>query len=132
MDKPFSDTAAARLLRERLRDLRGIKTQAEVAKQAGFRNANFLSILKSGGSKIPLDRVPDLARALDVDQAYLMRMALEQSIGPAAAAAVLATFGTPVSANELGWLEELRDASDHTDPRLTTKSRAAIRGIFGK
>ncbi|TIW86041.1 MAG: XRE family transcriptional regulator, partial [Mesorhizobium sp.] len=30
------------------------------------------------------------------------------------------------------WLEEIRRASDHTNPSLTSKGRSAIRGIFGK
>ncbi|MFN3823581.1 MAG: hypothetical protein ACK4RN_06340 [Pseudorhodobacter sp.] len=61
-----------------------------------------------------------------------MRLSLEQSVGATAAAAIVECFGTPVSENELGWLEALRDASDNSDPRLTARSRATLRGIFAK
>ena len=91
-----------------------------------------MSLLKSGKNKVPLDRVPSLARALEVDPAYLMRMALDQAVGTTAAKAIIDIFGTPATANEIGWLNEIRDASDNTDPRLTARSRAALRGIFGK
>jgi len=37
-----------------------------------------------------------------------------------------------VTGNELGWLNEIREASDHSDPRMTSRGRAAIRAIFGK
>jgi len=30
------------------------------------------------------------------------------------------------------WLDEIRDVSSNSDPNLTTKARATIRGIFGK
>lgn len=132
MTKPFRDTLAAQLIRSRVIELKGRKTQAEIAQEAGFPNANYITMLKSGASKIALDRVPDLARALDVDPAHLMRLALAQSIGETASKAVLELFGTPVSANEALWLQELRDASDNADPRPTAKGRAAIRAIFGK
>lgn len=132
MAHPYADSAAARLIVDRVRDLKHSKTQGEIAVEAGFQNSNFLTMLKSGKNKIPLDRVPDLARALEVDPALLMRLSLEQSIGPAAAAAVVSVFGTPVTQNELHWLNEIRDASDHKDPHMTAKGRAAIRGYFGK
>ena len=41
-------------------------------------------------------------------------------------------FGTIVSRNEVGWLEEVRDASGNTDPALTSRARSAVRAIFGK
>lgn len=132
MTKPFRDTPAAQLIRNRVIDLKGRKTQAEIAQEAGFPNANYVTMLKSGASKVALDRVPDLARALDVDPAHLMRLALAQSIGQTASKAVLEVFGTPVTANEALWLQELREASDDADPRPTAKGRAAIRAIFGK
>jgi len=63
---------------------------------------------------------------------YLMRLAMEQAEGDSAARAILEIFGTPVTANELGWIEAIRELSDHSDPRLTTRSRAALRAMFGK
>lgn len=132
MTKPYQNSAAAKLIRDRIIDLRGRKTQSQIAQEAGFPNANYVTMLKSGASKVALDRVPDLARALDVDPAHLMRLALTQSIGETASKAVLEVFGTPVTANEVLWLEELRDASDNADPRPTAKGRAAIRALFGK
>ena len=132
MPNPFENSRAAVFLTERLRDLKHRKTQKEVAREVGFLNANMLSLLKSGANKVPLDRVPALAKALEADPAYLMRLSLEQSVGVTAANAIVEVFGTPVSENERGWLEEIRDATDHSDPRLTTRSRVALRGIFGR
>lgn len=132
MTNPFEDTEAAVYLRQRITELSHRKSQAEIAEDAGFTNANMMSFLKVGKSKIPLDRVPSLAKALECDPAWFMRLALEQAVGKTAAKAIKDIFGTPVSENERGWLEELRDASGNTDPRLTARTRSALRGIFGK
>lgn len=126
------NTATARLIADRIRDLAHRKTQAEIASEAGFPNANMMTFLKNGRNKVPLDRVPSLAEALDVDPAFLMRLALDQAVGATAAKAITDIFGTPATENERGWLNELREASDNTDPRITARSRAPLRGIFGK
>ncbi|NYS26791.1 XRE family transcriptional regulator [Rhodobacteraceae bacterium 2376] len=129
---PFENTPTAKLIADRVRDLSHRKTQAEIASEAGFANANLMTFLKNGRNKVPLDRVPSLAKALEVDPAMLMRLALEQAVGATAAQAITEIFGTPVTENERGWLAEIRDASDNSDPRLTGRSRTALRGIFGK
>lgn len=132
MTNPFQNTATAKLIADRIRDLSHRKTQAEIASEAGFPNANMMSFLKNGRNKLPLDRVPSLAKALEVDPAYLMRLALDQAVGSTAAKAITEIFGSPTTENERGWLTELREASDNSDPRLTARSRAVLRGIFGK
>ena len=132
MTNPYQNTATAKPIADRIRDLSHRKNQAEIASEAGFANANMMTFLKNGKNKVPLDRVPSLAKALEVDPAYLMRLALDQAVGATAARAITDIFGTPATENERGWLAELRDASDNTDPRLTARSRATLRGIFGK
>lgn len=130
--KPYADTRLAKFISKRVMELRPRKSQSEIAYEAGFVSANMLSMLKSGASKLALDRVPSLARALECDPAYLLRLTLEQVAGDTAAQALVEIMGTPVTGNELGWLEEIREASDHSDPRMTSRSRSAIRAIFGK
>ncbi len=132
MTQPYQNTATTKLIADRIRDLGFKKTQAEIASEAGFPNANMITFLKTGRNKVPLDRVPSLAKALEVDPAYLMRLALDQAVGATAAKAITDIFGTPATENQRGWLQELRDASDNSDPRITARSRATLRGIFGK
>lgn len=111
-----------------LRFLREVSNDSDL----GYPNPNMVTMVKNGASKLALDRVPSMAKALESDPAYLMRLALEQAVGDLAAQAIIEIFGTPVTANELGWLEAIREASDKTDPRITSRSRAAIMSIFGK
>lgn len=128
--KPYEDTALPKYLARRVLELKPKKAQAVIAGEAGFTSVNMMSMLKSGITKLPLDRVPDLSKALECDPAYLMQLALEQAVGKTAAAAISEVFGTPVTKNEEQWLEELRDASNNTDPRLTVRLRSAFRAIF--
>lgn len=130
--KPHQDTELAKYVERRVLELKPKKTQAEIAAQAGYVNQNMITMIKQGRSKVALDRIPALAYALDCDPAYLMRLALEQAIGGTAAATLIEVFGNPVTFNEQAWLLEIRSASGHTDPRLTARSQAALRAIFGK
>lgn len=107
MTNPYRNTATARLIAEQISILAHRKTQAEIASEAGFANANMMTFLKNGKNKVPLDRVPSLAKALEVDPAYLMRLALDQAVGATAAKAITEIFGTPATENERGWLAEL-------------------------
>jgi len=132
LKNPHTDIPAAVLLRRQIELISHRKTQKEIAHQAGFVNANMISLLKNGSSKIPLDRVPDLALTIEVEPAHLMRIALEQSIGKPAALSVLEVFGTPTTASERHLLEEIRKASGDTDPKMTARSRTALRAIFEK
>lgn len=51
-------TATVKLIADRIRDLTHRKTQAEIASETGFSNANMLTFLKNGRNKVPIDRVP--------------------------------------------------------------------------
>lgn len=130
--KPYAGTPLPSFVEKRVLELRSTKTQAEIASGAGFANFNMLRMIKSGATRLPLDRVPALAAALDVDPAQLLQLALEQWVGSSAARAFEAIFSTVVSRNEAEWINEIRDASDNTDPAVTTRARASLRSIFRK
>ena len=130
--KPHADTKLAKFIERRVLDLKARKSQLQIASEAGFPNPNMITMIKNGSTKLALDRVPSMARALDCDPAYLMRLALDQAVGDTSAQAITEIFGTPVTAHELGWIEAIREASANSDPRLTSRSKAAINTIFGK
>lgn len=53
------------------------KSQKQVAKEAKLKNANVLSMIKTGTTKLPIPRVNALADSLEVSRARLMRLVLE-------------------------------------------------------
>lgn len=120
--RPWADTRMAKFLDKRIGQLP--KTQRELAQDMGYTRPNILSMMKSGEAKVPLDRVPAMAKALDADVAHFFRMALEQHFrGTEVTKVINDIFGTVVSKNEADWLEVVRDASDNTDPALTAQGK---------
>ena len=67
--RPHSETELTKFLGQKLLLIKGKKSQIEVATQAGFIHPNMISMIKNGSSKLPLDRVPSLASALECDAA---------------------------------------------------------------
>ncbi len=130
--KPYQETGLAKYVEARVLELKHKRSQAEIAEQAGFVNANMVTMIKNGSTKLPLDRVPALAKALESDPALLLRLALEQSEGKTAATAIYEIIGQPITKNEMAWIVEIRVASGDTDPWLTSQDGAVIRGIFEK
>lgn len=130
--RPFSHTRLTRFLEKRILELRPRKSQIEIAAEAGFVQTNMLAMIKNGSTKLPLDRVPGLAKALECDARRLFLLAMEQLGNDTTAQAIEEIFGAIVTRNEVAWLEEIREASDHSDPSLTMRARSAIKAIFGK
>lgn len=99
------------------------RTQAEIAREAGFPKPNVLSMMKFGQMKIPIDRVPALARACQVDAAYFLRLALETE-HPAVYAVLVETLGQPMTANEhelvLCYRLVCGDKEIEMEPRVST------------
>lgn len=53
------------------------KTQEEIAREAGFDSVNTISMIKTGRTKIPLARIPALAKSLSSDPKEMLAVALE-------------------------------------------------------
>lgn len=84
-------------------------TQREIAKQTGFKNPNILSMLKTGGTKVPLDRIPALARVLNLDaQEFLIMAIAEYHSG--IHQVLVDVLGLPLSETEREILSQLRSA----------------------
>lgn len=132
INKPYSDTRLPRFIHRRVLEIKHLKSQADIAAEAGFVNPNMMSMIKSGSTRLPIDRVPALAKALEVDPRRLLQLAIEQWAGVTAARTFNEIFGTIVTRNEIVWLNEIRDSSENIDPTMTSRARSAIRGIFGK
>lgn len=129
--KPHAETRLVKFLQKRILELRPRKTQVRIAAEAGFPSGNMLAMIKLGTCRLPLDRVPALAKALECDPARLFMLAIEQQ-DSVLALVIREIFRTPITKNELDWMEEIRSASDYSDPSLTTKAKKALRGLFGK
>jgi len=75
---PFADSAIAKYIDKKIDELKGVKTQREIAAEIGYDKPNLISMFKRGEARVPLDKIPLLAKALGVDPAQMFRLALEQ------------------------------------------------------
>jgi len=68
------ETNVAKYLEQRVLELKSKNILADIAAEDCFVNASTVTMLKTGASKVPLDRVPALVAALDCDPAWLLRL----------------------------------------------------------
>lgn len=52
------------------------KSQIEVSTEVGYDNPNVLTMLKQGKTKLPINKVKVMARALGVDPIHLLRLTM--------------------------------------------------------
>jgi len=97
------------------------KTQAQIAREVGYgQRPNLVSMIKSGQSKLPVQKIGAFAKALGVDPAFLFKLVMSE-YSPATWAAINEIEGAiPVTHNERTILEEIRTLSANGDPKLQT------------
>jgi transcriptional regulator with XRE-family HTH domain len=54
------------------------KTQLQISQECGFDNPKIIAMFSKGISKVPLNRIGSLAKAIDVDPAYLFRLVMRE------------------------------------------------------
>ena len=77
-ENPFADSRLARYLTLRLDQLAASKSRCEIAAEVGYDQPNIISMIERGDLKMPLDKVPAFANALQCDVGFLMQLAVEQ------------------------------------------------------
>lgn len=117
-------------VRDRVEELKGVRTQREIADIAGYTNPNMITMIKQGMTKVALDRVFDLAKALDADHKVVMRMALEQFYSPLVVRDLENAMGVIATSNEIKILEAIREVSGNADPKLTPELKERLAEVF--
>ncbi|MGO9773597.1 MAG: helix-turn-helix domain-containing protein [Roseiarcus sp.] len=133
---PFANSAIAKFLDTQIDNLKGVKTQREIAGEIGYDKPNMISMFKRGEAMVPLEKIPLLAKALGVDAGHLFRLALEQ-YWPGEAKLILDIFGRTATENEETiLLKKWRAASQDLDPASNARIEAGVdnmlEDLFGK
>ena len=92
-------------------------TQRQIADKLGYARSNIITMFKQGQTLVPIRQIPALARALEVDPAWLLRLAL-RSYQPETLDTIEETMGIAVTRREAEIIRELRDLTNNSDPRL--------------
>lgn len=127
-EHPFAKSRMAQFLNQRIESLKGVRTQRDISDILGYKLPNIVSMFKNGETKVPLDKIPALAKALDCDVSYLVRLGLEQ-YWPGEMKIINQTLERVVTANEMELVKVLREETNDTDPRIPEEALMKVRKI---
>ena len=104
-------------------------SQRSLAAALGYDKPNIITMFKQGHTKVPLNKVPELADALQVDRVWLLRLALAE-YDPKLLTAIDALLNKVATPNERLIVTELRRFTGGQDPALTTtRQRARLKDL---
>lgn len=103
--------------------------QREIADRVGFKNANIISMLKTGETRVPLDRIPSLAQTLGMDERLFLMIAIEE-YHPGVHEVLVDVLGLPLSDAELGILTMFRMASMRDEIEVEGPFKQALEGLL--
>lgn len=106
--------------------------QLEIAESLGFEKPNIITMFKQGKTRVPMHKVPALAKVLGKDPKAMFKMAMLE-YAPELFRAIEQTFGTLITQNEQHILNEIRALSNNTDPSISSiADRVAVEEFVSK
>ena len=124
MHSKTTPTSVAEFIAERLAVID--KTQRQIATECGFENANVITMFKQGNTRLPLNRIGPLAKALEVDPVHLLRLAMREYLPDTWDSLENAMQSTLMTANELDLIRAYRAATGDNDAVATVIKRDAV------
>lgn len=105
------------------------KTQREVAAECGFETPNIITMFKNGSTKVPLNRIGPLAKAIGADPAHLLRLAMNEYFPDTWEAVENIMQSTVLTANELTLVRSYREMTGDNDAAPVVINRDAVIAI---
>lgn len=105
------------------------KTQREIAEECGFEKPNIITMFKNGSTKIPLNRIGPLAKAIGADPAHLLRLVMQEYFPDTWSAVEDIMQSTVLTANELDLVRKFRDVTGDNDAVPVIIDRDALVAI---
>lgn len=124
---PYADMPLAKFISKQI-DIQASmgKNQREIAAEVGYEKPNMISMFKRGETKIPLEKIPVLAKALNVDPAYLFKLAIQQ-YWPNIGSAIAEIFGTVLTRSETKLIELVRQVAEGAEVEMTREFEREIK-----
>ncbi len=88
------------------------KTQRQISEECGFDNPNIITMFKQGNTKVPINRVASLAKALEVDPVHLLRLVMSECIPNLWEIVEDIMKSTVLTSNELDLLRAIRQVTE--------------------
>lgn len=129
---PYADAPITQYLAKQI-DIQASKgkSQRQIAQEIGYEKPNMISMFKTGEVKVPLDKIPLLARSLNVDAAFLFKLAMQQ-YWPEMGKTIADIFGTVLDQEELKVIEAIREVTKTkgATPPVTDDMLRQIQSVF--
>jgi hypothetical protein len=131
IQRPYENTTIAVYLRKQIDALNDIGiSQREIASDAGYDKPNILSMFKRGETKVPLNKVLPLAKALRTDPSFFFRLATQQPDMPITASELDKIFPNSVANGEMKVVLTIREAVGDGDVSPTDEQLRKVSEIF--
>ena len=110
----FTKLSVAEIIRNAIHHSK--KTQQEIAKEAGFPKPNIITMLKKASTPLPINRIGKLAKAIDIDPAFLFRQTMLEYY-PETWQEIEKNLGAPLlTQNERKLIDDWRQMTHNADP----------------
>lgn len=93
------------------------KTQREICAEMGYTKPNLITMFKQGATKVPIEKVPLLAKAVGADAVFFLRAAMRDYM-PQVLETIEQYLAFPVTENEKQIIQTLREWTDNLDPKM--------------
>lgn len=101
----------------------------EIAEAIGYEKPAIISMFKMGITKVPLEKIPALAKVLGLGPAHLMTLALRE-YAPHILEVVQQTMGRVITENEFDLITEVRKVTKDNDPAFTKDQVAKVKAAL--
>jgi transcriptional regulator with XRE-family HTH domain len=128
MTKQFSShLTVAEFLADRIAAID--KTQRQIADECGFDNPNIITMFKNGQTKLPINRIASLAKAIDADPVHLLRLVMLEYIPDLWESIENIMQSTVLTANELELVRAFREVTGENNAQAVVIDRSAVIAI---
>lgn len=107
------------------------KTQREIGQEVGYLRPNVLSMMKMGQTKVPVDKIPSLARSCGVDPVVFLRIAMHEYY-PELWEVLNAHFGETLSKNEQALIKTYREIAPHSEIEIDMTRAVFVKDALEK
>lgn len=99
--------------------------QKDIAEALGYDNPNVITMFKQGKTKLPLNKVGQLAKVLGVDPVHLLRLVMNEYCPDTWQAIQHLVGNSLITANEMTLVEIVRKTCGAVDLELKDKAERA-------
>lgn len=95
------------------------KSQTQIAEEVGFEKPNVITMIKQGKTKVPLNKIGSMAKALEVDPVFFFRMVMNEYMPDLMDMIASITNQPVITRNEMDFIHVIR-SSNVVNPKLRT------------